>query len=788
MQGDGPKMAFKEHRYIESLIATLICHPLRSMGATLLIIALSLPGLFYLKDNFSYRVWFEEDNLELRKFDDFEKTFGSDGKVFLVIKSPSGIFDRESISLVSELTEKAKLVPQVMRVESLTNYNWIHSKAQDVFIEPLIPKNAETSESLLKERKVIALHHPIIQDLFISKDGTTTAIMNTLKPSLKSTPDYEPVVEGFQKLLDEVKSRGDHQFHLVGNPILTHQFKAVAILDMKRLLPFLVLLVCLTLFVFTKRLSAALLPICLVFLGVTSSIGFAGYLGIPINNLTAVLPQIILAIGVANTVHILISFFHGQKNGLNAKDSLVYSLRHNIRPTFLTSISTAIGFFSFSQAHVPPIGALGTLGGIGTGLTWLLALGVLAPLLVLLGKKDTPLSTEENRLHAIHPLAKESVQLIQRYRKTILWTFAVTAAFGAYLSTRIQVNSDPYKYFVASNPVREGLDFSETHLGGTWGPEIQIDSGVPNGIEDPKFLSKVETFKEWIRSHRFITKTISIVDIIKELNMVLSGGEKKDYRIPNSQEEVSQQLLLYSMNLPFGYDLKSQVSTRKDKLRMSLFWTLHESRRSVEFAKEIEEKAKELGLSVLVTGKNLLYQTMNDHVVEVFVRSITIAILLIGALLMIVFRSFKLGFLAMLPNVYPLFLGGAALVLFGFYLDIGTAVVASVCLGISVDDTTHVINHYFHEVESGRSREEAMGLVFTHTLPALCITTCVLVLGFGVLGFAHFVPNIHFGVMVAGIFSVALATDVVVLPALLLGKSAKKEKKRMGEQSERLVS
>ena len=178
--------------------------------------------------------------------------------------------------------------------------------------------------------------------------------------------------------------------------------------------------------------------------------------------------------------------------------------------------------------------------------------------------------------------------------------------------------------------------------------------------------------------------------------------------------------------------------------------------------------AADLGLNGQVTGKSKLYQSMNGYVVESFVESILIAIVLISALLMVFFKSFKLGALAMIPNVMPLIFGGAVLNLWGVSLDIGTVLVCSVCLGIAVDDTIHILSSYNQNRQEGRDPEEALAQVLTHTGPALLVTTLLLVAAFGVFAFGTFIPNVYFGVMTATVLTSALVTDLTFLPALLL--------------------
>ena len=197
--------------------------------------------------------------------------------------------------------------------------------------------------------------------------------------------------------------------------------------------------------------------------------------------------------------------------------------------------------------------------------------------------------------------------------------------------------------------------------------------------------------------------------------------------------------------------------------------------------RRIEEKGAEMGLNVTATGKNLLWQSMNEYVVDSFVLSMTTAIVVISLMIMLVFRSLPLGALAMLPNMVPLIIGGAFLWLLGRQLDVGTVLIGAVCLGIAVDDTIHIMSDYSRNRQEGRTTGEAVREVLLNTTPALITTTIILVVAFGTFAFATFVPNIYFGVMTALILTAALLTDLTFLPAMLLVRDdQKKEQKPAG--------
>jgi predicted RND superfamily exporter protein len=222
------------------------------------------------------------------------------------------------------------------------------------------------------------------------------------------------------------------------------------------------------------------------------------------------------------------------------------------------------------------------------------------------------------------------------------------------------------------------------------------------------------------------------------------------------------------MGLPQGMDVNDRMTVKNDAIRITLVSTITDSNTAVAAAHDIERIGKELGIDAKTTGKMLLYQGMNGHVVDSFLSSLGSALLLIGGIMVVSFRSLRIGLISMVPNVVPLVFGGAVLYFLSGTLDIGTVLVASVSLGIAVDDTIHILTHFNKHLDEGMSTRESLERLMAHSGPAMISTTLILVTGFSTLAFGDFVPNIYFGLLTAIILTLGLATDFLLLPAILL--------------------
>lgn len=731
--------------------------------ATLVALA---PGMGRIQADFTHRGFFWADDPILVAFDAFERRFGNDDQVVVALHSPSGIFDVESITALQEFTERMWQVPEVMRVDSLTNYNWVHADGDELIVEPFFPDDQTIDDELIEARKKIALSHEVMPSYLISKDAKTAMIFATIKPGIDAPPDA-PKIIGAVRALKEEFTQGDHAIYISGGPAVTLGFAEASQTDFAALIPMLLVMTILLLAYTFRSVQGVMLALAVIFTSVIASMSIGGWMGIQITNVTAVLPQIIVAIGVADTVHIMVSFLRRMSRGMSRDEAAHYSLLKNFMPTIVTSITTAAGFLSFASANLKPISGLGTLAGIGTLLAWFFTYFVLGSLLFILPFKRKELPPE--RKATAERRASWYVSRLVQVRVPLMAGFALICVGAIVLAAKNTVNSDPFKYFKDGFPLRVANEFIEENVGGARGVDIVVEAGKEEGVKDPAFLAKVEAFQLWIDQLPRITRTVSIIDVLKQTNRSLNGDEQAFYRLPTDQEVVAQELFLYQMSLPQGMNLNDRITVKNDALRITVLWTIATSAESVAMIEKIEAKGEEMGLVASVTGKNRLWQSMNGYVVDTFIFSLGAAVFLISLILIIFFRSFKLGMLAMIPNAVPLLIGAGILYLMGNPLDIGSVLVLSICLGIAVDDTIHILSNY------GRLRREGLGAraavedVMAHTSPALIATSAILVIAFGTFAFGTFTPNISLGIMTAIILSVALMTDLTLLPAILLG-------------------
>lgn len=728
-----------------------------------------LPGLGKVESDFGYRIWFRESEPLLKRYDDFQAKFGNDDLVNIIIHSPSGIFDKQSIQVIKEATQELWLVPDVISVDSLTNYQWTSAEDDDITIEDFIPE--EFNQEILNNKKKIALADKTLPDYLINRKATVTNIYAKIKPYFTGAPDDKLIIEKTRELIEKLKAKlpkdSDHEFYINGSLDVNNTFREASEHDVITIFPIVFVLILIFLVITFKRALGVILPIVIILITTLSTFGLAGYLGIKFNNMIAMVPTIIIAIAIADSVHVLITYFQFRSLGHNNKEATKLAFEKNIKPTLLTSISTSIGFLSCTTSDLIPLRDMGLLAAFGTMLAWFFTMLLIAPILSKVNIKwDKSKNSSDKKSESKY--SDTIVEYIDRFKNPIFYGLILLAIIFSYLGFQNEVNSNPYDYFSDNVPLKKSNDFTLKNLGGFYGPQLVINSGKKDGIKDPTFLKNVDRFQNWLEEKEYISRVTSVVEIVKAMNKSMHGDNEDHYIIPENRKTVAELLFLYSMSLPQGKDLNDRMSVNRDSMRMNVLWKTQGSKLSLERMAMMEERAKDFNLDAIVTGKMPIYQNMMSFVVESFFSSITLALFGISGLLIIIFKSFKLGVISMLPNIIPLSFGAGLMTILSRPIDVGTALVSSVCLGIVVDDTIHFLSSFNICKQKGMDTKSSLKYVLGTTGAALFWTTVILVVGFGAMIFADFTPNSSFGLLTALVLTIALVVDLIFLPALLL--------------------
>ena len=734
-----------------------------AIGVPLLVLLLA-SSLQNVQMDGSYRIWFGENSKTLKDYDNFRKTFGNDDGIVIVFKDEKGIFNKKALASIDRITQKLWKTKYVARVDSLSNYQHIHANpddADDIVVENFIQHLDKATPAYLKERKEIAINDPLVSGAFISSDGKTTMISARLIPKVNEGEDKSVEIMGYvnEILKPEIEKTG-YKYWVNGGPALNEAFMVIGTTDAMTFTPLVLIASLVLLLLLFRRVSGALIPIGVVIFTFLLVLSVQVLLGYKLNNFTANLPVFVIAIGIADAVHIYSVWLLHKRQGDENFNAVFMSMKKNFLPIFLTSLTTAIGFATLTISEVIPVLTLGIATASGAVLAFILSVVWMPSVLLLLNKPVTQSSQVEEAKKLSFAYGKF---IVTHNKKILLWTSAVFALIAIGI-TQVKVDSNTVRYFDKTVEFRKGAEFMMHNLTGPMAYEIVIDSGEKGGIKKPKFMKSVEQFySDFQAKFPEVRHLSSLMDIVKRFNKVVDNKEE----VPKERNLIAQYLLLYSMSLPQGMEINDKMDIDEQKLRISGQMDIVDTSKDLEMIAYIENWWAKTAYKGTVEGQTYMFAHMQKDVTNTLIYSLSLALVLVSIVMFLIFKRIKLLWVFIVPNILPVALVVGLMGWLNITIDIGVAIAGAIIIGVAVDDTIHFLVKYFDARKRGLSMEETFDEVLLYAGKAILFTTIILTVAFATFSFSHFTPNQNFGVVTAFALLIAFVVDLLLLPALL---------------------
>lgn len=715
----------------------------------------------------NYRVFFAEGNEQLQAFDSLQNTYSkSDNVMFVMTPRTGDIFTKEFLGAVQNVTEQSWQLPWSTRVDSISNYQHTEGFEDDLVVEDMVDAEIELDAAAIERIKQVTLNEPVIIKRLLAKDGNLAVVNVTVQMPEVSEHETAQLVEKVRALKDEMEALYPNiEFRISGMVMLSNAFSEMAQGDMANLMPMMFLILLITLGLLLRSITGTIATLIVIVLSIMTGMGIFGWLGWTLTPPSASAPTIIMTMAVADCVHILVTMLHNMRAGHEKIQAIKESVRINIQPVFVTSLTTVLGFLSMNFSEVPPFRDLGNTVAIGITAAFVFSIFFLPALMSLL-----PVRVKVQAEHESRAMIGLSNFVINN-RTWLLWGTVGLTAVLLFSASKNEINDEFVKYFSTNTDFRQDTDYLEKNMTGIYTMEYSLNSGEENGMSDPVFLADVEKLTLWLRTKEQVEHVNTISDVFKRLNKNMHADDEAFYKLPDSRELSAQYLLLYEMSLPYGLDLNNQVNINKDSTRLVVTVQNINSQESIALEHEINAwiDNNTSFASYYVASPNLMFSHIGERNVRTMVGGTLLALFLISLVLIIALRSLKLGLISLAPNLFPAFMAFGLWAIYDGNLSIALATAVGMTLGIVVDDTVHFLSKYQRaKREQGKSAEEAVRYAFSSVGVALWVTTFVLVAGFSVLATSDFGMNHTMGLFTALTIAIALIVDFLFLPALLL--------------------
>lgn len=765
--------------------------------------------------------FFHEDDPVIIKYHEFQEQFGRDDLIIVALNPPD-VFSWGFLKKLKEIHEEIEnSVPYVKDITSMINARLTYGDGDELIVEDLLenwPKN-KADMVALKER---VLSNPLYKNTLISEDGKFTTI--TIKPNnfsslqtenkglAKQTEELD-VLDGFddtedllEQNIDNNKKNGDFlsdqeeidlidalhaiiekyksetfPIYLAGTPVVDHTVKENLQKDMMLFMLLAVLVIAILLFVLFRRVSGVLLPLLVVLLSLLSTLGFMAITGFAIKIPTQIIPSFLLAVGIGDSVHVLVIFFHHLKHGDTKKTAIVSALVHSGRAITLTSLTTAGGLLSFISSDIAPVYDLGIMAPIGVMITLVYTVVLLPALLAIIPISLKPITEthQKNKTHFVDNILKWFAKFSTSYPWHIVIVSSIFILLSIYASLNINFSFDSIGWLPAETPARKNTYKIDSELKGSFAFEVIVDSKIENFWHNPEHLKRLDTLAKDIKQFRdgnlFVGQIISITDIIKEVNQALNENQQKFYAIPNDKKLVAQELLLFENS--GSEDLEDMVDSQFTKARFTIKLPALDAVEYSGFFDEIDKQFYEAfgdKVEVTLTGiVALIFRTINAMIISM-AKSYVIALIIISLLMIIIVWNLKIGLVSMIPNLAPIIFTLGIMGFVGIPLDAFTLLIGSIAIGLVVDDTIHFLDNFNHYFQENNDVKQSIYHTLQTSGQAILYTSLVLSSGFFIYVCSSMKNLFNFGLLTGFTILLALFADFILLPALLTLVSRKR--------------
>lgn len=755
----------------------LVNHPLLIIAFSLVLVVALGAGLPP-QITTDFEEFFPDEDENLVAYHHLQTTYTNVDNVYFAIAPKSGVvFDQDTLGIIAHMTEQAWQLPYSQRVDSLTNFQHTVAEEDDLLVEDLVVNPRQASREQLTTAKAVALAEPQLVNRLVdpaARVAGINVIVNFHNAADKSTaiPEVVQAARAFRQQFEAKYPQAD--FYLVGKVMNNNAFKEATLYDMKTLVPiaFLFALACVAAFMFyasgsvLTSIMGTLATLTVIVTSVVAAMGAMSWLGIHISPPVANAPTMILTLAIADSMHILATYFQNMQQGMNKRAAMESSLNLNYQPVMLTSLTTVIGFLSLNFSASPPFRDLGNVVAIGVFAAWIFSIGLLPALVVLL-----PFNIKQHKLK--QGASNDALaNFVIRRRVPIFIAASVLIVISTSFLLDNRLNDVWAEYFDERTEVRMHSDFVRNNLTTNNTISFSLDSGEEGGISDPAFLQTSEQFARWLQAQPEVIHVATYTDIMKRLNKTMHGDDPAWYRLPEERELAAQYLLLYEFSLPFGLDTNNLLDAGKASTRITATVADSSTDNILGLQQRSQQWLRDNAPSAMYhpgTSSDIMFAHMGYSNIRSMLEGSALALLIISLILGFALRSVKFGLISLIPNLIPAAVGFGAWGMLVGQIGLGLSAVAGMTLGIVVDYTVHFLSKYLRaKREQNLNEPDAIRYAFRTVGTALFVTTLILTANFGVLALSDFRLSSDMGILTAGTIIVALLVDFFFLPPLLM--------------------
>jgi len=725
------------------------------------VLIVGISGLQTLKklsiDN-SLGIWFLEEDPSYKAYIEYQETYGSD-EIFIVMLPVSNALEQKNVDLLRALNNSLDSMPFVQTAYSLAKAKYPVIAGKKVSFRPLYEE--KRSEKSIKK---LWGDMPEVMSQLVSKDFKNLFLYVQLRP----TPSIEKDRKDITQEIETVISRYFESYHITGPPVLNEAYNKGIYKESLLFGGLTVLVITLMLLWFLPSKKYLLIALFSVGAPISILFGMISGFGYSLNMISMLIPTILMVYSVSDVVH-LINIYDREAYGLATIDRLSAAIKKSFTPCFYTTLTTFVGYFALYLSPLPAFKNMGLFTCIGLVLSY-----VLVYLITIIGvsfmKAAKPVEKAIREEEVPKPKTPKQTALVSwinattsRYNLNIITGFSALLMLGIFAITKVEINTDSLN-LLAEGPAKEDLRKVEAQLEGSSRLQLEISSASGSTVMDKKSLELLRSFQEEIATNPLITAPISVVNMaafLEKRNPALKGmavSEQDAAQLLRSLENNDNQFFKL-----FSEDLSSVgITLSLPQMKTAQLEQVIES-----VKKTFQSHFDPTEYTLKVNGFAVVFAGLNKFILATQLKSFFAAFIAAFICLWLFIRQIRTTLLVLIPNILPLAVLAILMWLFKIPLDVTTAMITPIMLGIAMDDTIHLIYKYRKYKTTFESPTKRIDQALHYSATALLATTVALVAGFLIIATSA-VPSVRsFGILCAVTVSTALITDLFYLPALL---------------------
>ena len=734
---------------------------------TLSVVALItvLSGFYATRLRFDYNFdnFFPKGDPDLVYFQQFREQFGDDNDYLLVgLDHGRSIFDAAFLPKVDSLTRYLATLPQVHKVLSPTNVSSTVIEQFGAFEIPYLHPHA--SENYAADSALVYSTPELVGTLF-SPDARSVSL------SLQTVPDLDKAESEELQALVKAKINelelGKH--HLAGKVLLQNEIINRMGLEVAIFMSASIVLVAIFLFITFRSLWLVWVPLVVVLLAVVWCLGLMGFLDKPIDILTVMMPTILFVVGMSDVVHILTRYLSEVSHGQDKVSAVKITFREVGLATFLTTLTTALGFLTMMNTNVVPVQNFGLYTAISVFVAFGLAF-LMMPAILLLMKKPPARNAAANN-EGWHTGMRRLFGFVIRNQKAILGASAVTVLVSLIGISQVRVDAKMLEDLAEDDPMALDFAFFEQEFSGVRQFEMHLLPAPGQSVYSLPVLQEIDQLEGYLLQTYGLNFITSPATLVKAMNRSLNGGDQAYFRLPETEQELARvtkrlkalrkkEVLaaVVTPNLQQG-----RLSGKMDDIGSSAAKVLN-----ADLQAFMDRETDPQVLTTRLTGSGMLLDKNNDFLTRNMLQGLLIAFLAVAIIVGLIYRSFSMVLIALVPNVIPLLMIGALLGFTGVTMKISTSLIFTIAFGIAVDDTIHFISKLKLELMAGKPLLYALKRTMVSTGKAIILTTCILMAGFMTMILSTFNSTFYIGLLISLTLLLAVVADLLLLPVLIL--------------------